>query len=164
MRIAEKVNESSKWYARICRKQGSAKSKAFHSTLTVPFLWWQQNSQTDHFPRQGEFKVSIGDFITLPSAVFRIALLEAGLETEGNGKISLLDTSSRPGAQWGLWTITLSNTLLSRTYTGAALTWCSKKPLHFPLCKYGLLKYKGWPLSLAKIWLPYKFLFLHISA
>lgn len=128
-RISEKVNESSKWYARICRKQGIAKSKALSSSLTVAFLWWQQNSQTDHYPGEREFKVTIGDFIALPSAVFMIAraLLEAGLEKEGKSKTSTLNTPTRPAAQWGLWSATLGGTLLSRIQAGAALSWCCKK-------------------------------------
>lgn len=45
----------------------------------------------------------MGDFIALPSAVFRIAKtqLRADLEKEGKRKMSMLDTPARLAALWG---------------------------------------------------------------
>lgn len=82
--------------------------------------------------QEREFKVTIGEFIALPSAVSRIAraLLEVGLEEEGKSKISELDSPNRSTAQRGLWTAIRSRTFLSQTQAGTALSWWCKRQLY----------------------------------
>lgn len=90
--ILEKVNESSKWYDSICRKEGIRKQVSqfqSHCDFFFLLLLWQQNSPTDHNPLEREFNAATGNFMALPSAVLRITgvLLEVVLENERKNKV-----------------------------------------------------------------------------
>lgn len=71
----------------------ASENRSLSSSLTVAFffllLLWQQNSPTDHNPREREFNAATGNFMALPSAVLRITgvLLEVVLENERKNKV-----------------------------------------------------------------------------
>lgn len=80
-----------------------ALQRARHSIPAPLWLFYDGSKIAElTITREREFKVTIGQFIALPSAVPRIAraLLEVGLEKEGKSKISVLDSPNRSTAQW----------------------------------------------------------------